>query len=112
MLPHEYPVADMAVSCFLGLVSLSTGELVPRLKWGNENADSLMIIFRNWHDMDFGNEIKTTQVFSSLKSIKMEFVGEQFLKCISFHENHNTLCWCTVQVTWRSSVEAVIILTL
>lgn len=35
--------------------------LLSRLKWGNENADSLMIIFRSWHDMGFGDEIETTQ---------------------------------------------------
>lgn len=81
--------------------------LLPRLKWGHENADSLMI--RNWHDMDFGNKIETTQAFSSLKSIKMKFMGGQLLKYISFHENHNMLCWCTVQVMWKSSVEAVIL---
>lgn len=36
----------------------------------------------------------------------------QVLKYISFHEKHSMLRWCTVQVTWRSLVEAAIILTL
>lgn len=36
----------------------------------------------------------------------------QVLKYISFHEKHSMLCWCTVEVTWRYLVEAVIILSL
>lgn len=58
--------------------------LFPRLKWGNENADSLMIIFRNWHDMDFGNETETAQAFSSLKSIKNGICGGTVFKMYFF----------------------------
>lgn len=58
--------------------------LLPRLQWGNENEDSLMIIFRNWYDIDFGDKIEATQTFSSVKSIKNEILGDTVFKIFLF----------------------------
>lgn len=114
ILDHKYPLGDIWLwAVFLGWYLWTQVSWVPyplpRLQWGNENEDDLMIFLGgrgNWHDTGFGNEIEATQTFSSLKSIKMEFWGIQFSKYISFHENHNVLCWCTAQVTRRSLVES------
>lgn len=43
-----------------------------------------MIIFRNWHDVDFGNETETAQAFSSLKSIKNGICGGTVFKMYFF----------------------------